>query len=78
MFVLVPVRLPGFEVAVYNVIGLPPLDTGAVKLTVACAFPATADTAVGDPGNMTTGVTLLEAAEGTLVPLAFVAFTVKV
>ena len=72
----VPVLLPGFEVAVYNVIGLP-LDAGAVKLTAACAFPAIAVPIVGAPGTVA-GVTILEAAEAAPVPLAFVAFTVKV
>jgi hypothetical protein len=32
------------------VIGEPPSDAGAVKLTVACAFPAAALTAVGALG----------------------------
>ena len=29
---------------------LPPFEVGAVKLTVACAFPAVAVTLVGEPG----------------------------
>ncbi len=56
---------------------LPPLLPGAVKLTVACALPAVADTAVGAPGTVA-GVTLLEAAEAALWPEPLVAFTVKV
>ena len=47
--------LPGFEVTVYNVIGLPPLETGGVKLTVACALPAFAVTPPGAPGTVGDG-----------------------
>ena len=32
----VAVMLPGLEVTVYEVIGLPPFEAGGVKLTVAC------------------------------------------
>ena len=71
------VLLPGLEVAVYDVIGVPPLDAGAVKLTVACIFPAVAVPIVGAPGT-TSGVKLLEAADAALVPLAFFAVTLKV
>jgi len=46
----VPVILPGVEVAVYVVpIGFPKYD-GAVKETVALAFPADAEPIVGVPG----------------------------
>jgi hypothetical protein len=50
----VPVAVwpPEDEVTVYEVIGLPPLEAGGVKLTVACAFPATAVTLVGAPGTV--------------------------
>ncbi len=58
-------------------IGLPPFETGAVKLTVACALPAVADTAVGVPGTVT-GVTLLDAADTAPVPITLVAVTVNV
>ena len=37
---VVAVRPPGDEVTVYEVIGLPPLEAGAVQLTVASALPA--------------------------------------
>ena len=50
----VPVAVlpPGLDVTVYDVIGLPPVDVGGVKRTVACALPDTAaDTAVGAPGG---------------------------
>ena len=45
----VPVAVlpPGDEVTVYEVIGLPPLEAGGLKLTVACAFPAVAVTSSG-------------------------------
>ena len=56
---------------------LPPLLTGAVKVTLACALPAVAVAFVGAPGTVL-GVTLFDAAEGTLEPIAFVATTVKV
>jgi hypothetical protein len=53
------------------------LDTGAVKLTDACVFPALALTAVAEPGTPA-GITLLDAADAMLVPTAFVAVTVNV
>jgi hypothetical protein len=55
----------------------PPLDAGAVKLTITCALPAVAITVVGVPGTVA-GVTAGDAAEAGLVPFAFVAVTVKV
>ena len=58
-------------------IGEPPLLPGAAKLTVACALPAVAVPIVGAVGTVA-GVTLFDAAEGTLVPIALVAITVQV
>ena len=58
-------------------IGLPPVDAGAVKLTCAEAFPGVALTAVGAPGTVR-GVTALDALDATLLPAALVARTVKV
>jgi hypothetical protein len=52
----VPVSDPGLEVTVYPVMVEPPLDIGGVKLTVACAFPAVADTPVGAPGTVAIAV----------------------
>jgi hypothetical protein len=50
-----------------------------MKLTVAWAFPALAVTVVGLPGAVAgVGVTLLDAAEARLVPVALVAVIVKV
>ena len=68
---------PGFDVTVYEVMGLPPSDAGGVKLTVACAFPAVALTPVGAPGRPR-GVTLFEGFDAGPVPFALIAFTVKV
>jgi hypothetical protein len=42
----------GLEVTIYEVIGLPPSEAGAVKLTIAWALPATAVTPVGVPGTV--------------------------
>jgi hypothetical protein len=56
---------------------LPPLLSGGVKLTVACAFLPVAVTFVGGPGTVT-GVTLFDGADGTLEPAPFVAITVNV
>ena len=66
------------EVTVYPLIALPFANSGGVKLTVACAFPLTAVTAVGALGTAAVGVTTLETADGTLFPIALVAVTVKV
>jgi hypothetical protein len=74
---LVQVKLPGVEVAVYEVIALPPLDPGAVQLTCEEALPAVPETLVGDPGGPA-GVTLAEAAETFEVPYEFVAVALKV
>jgi hypothetical protein len=55
----------------------PPFDTGAVQLTVACAFPPVALTAVGAPGTVA-GVTLLDGADAAPMPTLLLALTVKV
>lgn len=68
---------PGLEVTVYEVIARPPFEAGAVKLTVAAEFPATAAPTVGTPGRVA-GTTLLEEAEGNPVPTPLVAVTVNV
>ena len=54
--VAVPTLAPGLEVAVYNVIALPPSSTGAVKFTVICPFPGVPVTAVGAPGTVAPAV----------------------
>ena len=70
----------GLEVTVYEVMALPPLLAGALQETDAEALPAVAVTAVGAPGTVAgaTGVTLLDASEGALLPTALLATTVKV
>jgi hypothetical protein len=73
----VPVKLPGCEVTVYEVIGLPPLLPGAAKETEACALPPVAVAAVGASGTVA-GVTAEEAEEAEPVPTLLVAVTVKV
>ena len=75
--VVVAVAPPGLAVTVYPVIAEPPLLAGAVHDTAACPLPATAVTAVGEPG-IVVGVTAVLGAEAGEVPAAFVAVTVKV
>ena len=72
---------PDVEVTVYEVIGLPPFNAGAAKLTVACPLPAVAVTFVGAPGTVAiddVGVTLFDGADASPTPCPFVAATVKV
>jgi hypothetical protein len=77
LLVPVPVMLPGLEVAVYKVIGAPPLELGAVNHTAALTLPPTGTPMVGAPGTVP-GVTLLLATDAGPVPTALVAVTVKV
>ena len=56
---------------------LPPLEAGALNKTLACAFPAVATGLVGGPGTAL-GVTAADGAEGSELPAALVATTVKV
>ena len=73
----VAVSPPGEDVTVYPVMEAPPLDEGAVQLTVACVFPAVARALVGAPGGPA-GVTLLEGEEAGPDPRALAAVTVNV
>ena len=73
----VPVKLPGLDVTVYPVIALPPVFTGAINATLACAFPAVATTLVGASGTVA-GVTATDAVDATDEPAALVATTAKV
>ena len=68
---------PGLEVAVYDVIAVPPFTTGGVKATVICPTPAVTAPIVGAFGTVA-GITLGELPDAGPVPIAFVAFTVKV
>ena len=58
-------------------IGAPPLEAGAVQVTVAEAIPPVAVPMVGAPGTVA-GVTELEAPEALPVPTLLMAATVKV
>ena len=61
------------------IMALPPLLVGAVKLTVACVLPPVAVPITGAPGTtIAVGVTLLDVADSSPVPIALVAFTVQV
>jgi hypothetical protein len=73
----VPVFPPGFDVAVYEVIAVPPLDDGAVNATLALFTKVATDPIVGAPGGPI-GVTDADALEETEVPAAFRAVTVNV
>ena len=77
-WVTVPVIPPVSEVAVYLVIGEPPLDAGAVNATVADVDPETFTAPmVGAPGTVT-GVTGADGADADEVPPALVAVAVNV
>ena len=58
-------------------IGEPPVEAGAVQVTVAWALPRRAATLVGAPGTVA-GVTAALAALAGPVPTALVAATLKV
>ena len=73
----VAVNPPVLDVTVYEVMADPPLLAGALKVTVAWPFPATALTPVGAPGTVA-GTTELLVPEDVLVPTEFVAVTVNV
>jgi len=55
----VPVNPPGKDVAVYEMMAEPPLEAGALNVTVAWVLPAVAAPIVGAPGtaNATTVMT---------------------
>ena len=74
----VPVIPPGLDVAVCAVIVAPPLDDGAVHVTVTdVELAIVAMPIVGAPGTVA-GVTEFDAADATDVPAEFVAVTVNV
>ena len=77
--VKVPVPPLGEEVAVYEMIVAPPVEPGAVNVTVAVVDPvAVADTPVGAPGATAGAVIESEALDAPDVPALFVAVTVNV
>ena len=55
----------------------PPVDDGAVQVTVACVLLAVAVTFVGAPGTVA-GVTALEVLEDMAVPTVLLATTANV
>jgi hypothetical protein len=71
------VKFPEEEVTVYPVMALPPSEAGAVKATLAWAFPGVATGLVGAPGTIL-GITAPDGDEATEFPAALVATTVKV
>ena len=74
----VPVKPPGLDVAVYDVIVWPPLLAGAVNETVAeLKDVAVADTPVGAPGTDHVVIELLDD-DDELLPTPLVAYTVNV
>jgi hypothetical protein len=77
VLVVVAVNPPGTEVTVYSVIGLPPSEVGAVHATTAETSLGIANTSVGVPGAVGV-VTEFDESEDGLVPMEFVAVTVKV
>jgi hypothetical protein len=77
---VVHVKPPGEEVAVYEVIGEPPFEAGAdqARLTVPLLTPRTAEFSVGAPGTVAAATGVAESAfEAGPVPPAFVAVTVN-
>ena len=71
--------MPTYARTVYVLIVDPPLETGAVQLTVAAALPAVTTLIAGAPGTVTAaGITALDGAEAGPAPTAFVAETMKV
>lgn len=78
-WLMLPVRPPGVDVAVYDRIAAPPLRVGAVKATVALVeLVLVASSEVGAPGTVASVVTELEAADAAEVPEVFVPVTVNV
>ena len=73
----VTVALPGDAATFYDVIAPPPVEAGAVHVTVACPLPAVAVTPVGAPGGAD-GVTAADAADAGPVPVELAAVTVNV
>ena len=67
---------PSLDVAVYEVMGLPPFEAGALKLTFAWALPGVTLTTVGAPGTPV-GVMLLDGCEAGPAPTPFTAVTVN-
>ena len=65
------------EVNVYDVTGIPPFDTGALKAIVVLSMPGVAVTLVGAPGAIA-GVMYRDHADADPAPIPLVAFTLNV
>ncbi len=76
---VVQVLVPSWTaVAVYEVMGEPPSDTGAVHESTAERMPEVALTERGSLGGLGSGVTALDGLDATEVPAMLVEVTVKV
>ena len=67
----------GLAVTLYPVIAEPPVDDGAVHITVACVLPDVAVALVGAPGTAA-GVTTLDALDDAPVPTVLIVVTMNV
>ena len=68
-----------FAVTVYPVMGSPPSDDGAEKVTHASVFDLRErSVSLGAPGTVATGVTGADGADAAEVPVPFVAVAVNV
>lgn len=74
---LLAVMPPGAAVTIYDVIGLPPLNAGGAKYTVACPLPLTALPIIGASGALA-GVMAADAVDAGPAPSTFAAVTLKV
>jgi hypothetical protein len=69
--------LPGLEVTMYEVIGEPPFEDGAVNATETCPMPALTLVIAGAPGAPI-AVTAADESDAGPVPFRVVAVTVNV
>jgi len=68
---------PGEAVTTYPEMAAPPVIAGGVQLTLAAPFPRVTETLDGGSGTVA-GVTAFDDDDSTLLPTAFVAWTVNV
>ena len=66
----------GLAVTVYAVIADPPVDDGALHVTVACVLPAVEETLIGAAG-IVAGVMALDGMDAVPLPTLFIAMTVN-
>ena len=72
---LLPVSLPGLQVAVYWVIAAPPLLRGGEKAMLALPWPAGANPMIGASGGVTSAGVTWTSAEAVLLPATLCAVT---